>query len=113
NPIWYAIFSLPYLREYPYECSEQVFASLYGNLISQHIIHSNPKIKAVFDDWNAKGELDSKLEQNQELKSLWLEETPWVRDAQSEEEQMKRIAILLDLHTMQNELASVVQKLNN
>src|SRR5690606_5602839 len=56
NPIWYAIFSLPYLREYPYECSEQVFSRLYGNLISQHIINSNPKIKTVFDDWNAKGE---------------------------------------------------------
>ncbi|MGB6083655.1 alpha-2-macroglobulin family protein [Moheibacter sp.] len=111
NPIWYAIFSLPYLREYPYECSEQVFARLYGNMISQHIIHSNPKIKAVFDDWNAKGELVSKLEQNQELKSLLLEETPWVRDAQSEEEQMKRIAVLFDLNKMRNELQSAYQKL--
>ena len=111
NPIWYAIFSLPYLREYPYECSEQVFARLYGNMISQHIINSNPKIKAVFDDWNAKGELVSKLEQNQELKSLLLEETPWVRDAQSEEEQMKRIAVLFDLNKMRNELQSAYQKL--
>ncbi|MFA5618682.1 MAG: alpha-2-macroglobulin family protein [Weeksellaceae bacterium] len=111
NPIWYAIFSLPYLREYPYECSEQVFARLYGNMISQHIIHSNPKIKAVFDDWNAKGELVSKLEQNEELKSLLLEETPWVRDAQSEEEQMKRIAVLFDLNKMRNELQSAYQKL--
>src|SRR5690606_7260933 len=111
NPIWYAIFSLPYLREYPYECSEQIFARLYGNMISQHIINSNPKIKAVFDDWNAKGELVSKLEQNQELKSLLLEETPWVRDAQSEEEQMKRIAVLFDLNKMQNELQSTFYKL--
>ncbi|MFA7687191.1 MAG: alpha-2-macroglobulin family protein [Moheibacter sp.] len=113
NPIWYAIFSLPYLREYPYECSEQVFARLYGNMISQHIINSNPKIKAVFNDWNAKGELVSKLEQNEELKSLLLEETPWVRDAQSEEEQMKRIAVLFDLNKMQNELTSAFTKLKN
>ncbi len=113
NPIWYAIFSLPYLREYPYECSEQVFSRLYGNMISQHIIHSNPKIKAVFDDWNKKGELISKLEQNQELKSLLLEETPWVRDAENEEEQMKRIAVLFDLNQMRNELTSAYQKLKN
>jgi uncharacterized protein YfaS (alpha-2-macroglobulin family) len=111
NPIWYAIFSLPYLREYPYECSEQVFSRLYGNLISQHIINSNPKIKTVFDDWNAKGELKSKLEQNEELKSLLLEETPWVRDAQNEEEQMKRIAVLFDLNKMRNELTAAFQKL--
>jgi uncharacterized protein YfaS (alpha-2-macroglobulin family) len=111
NPIWYAIFSLPYLREYPYECSEQVFSRLYGNLISQHIINSNPKIKNVFDDWNSKGELKSKLEQNEELKSLLLEETPWVRDAQNEEEQMKRIAVLFDLNKMRNELTAAFQKL--
>lgn len=113
NPIWYAVFSLPYLREYPYECSEQIFSRLYGNLISQHIINSNPKIKTVFDDWNKKGELKSKLEQNQELKSLLLEETPWVRDAQNEEEQMKRIAVLFDLNQMRGELTSAFQKLKN
>lgn len=111
NPIWYAIFSLPYLREYPYECSEQVFARLYGNLISHHLVNSNPKIKAVFDDWNQKGELKSKLEKNQELKALLLEETPWVRQAESEEEQMKRIALMFDLNKMSNELTSTFAKL--
>lgn len=113
NPIWYAIFALPYLREYPYECSEQVFARLYGNLLSEKIINSNPKIKAVFDDWNRKGELKSKLEQNEELKSILLEETPWVRQSDSEEEQMKRIAVLFDLNQMQNEFENTFRKLQN
>ena len=111
NPIWYAVMALPYLREYPYECSEQIFARLYGNLISEHIVNSNPKIKAVFDDWNRKGQLISPLEKNQELKNILLEETPWVRDAQHEEEQMKRIAVLFDLNKMRNELAATYQKL--
>lgn len=113
NPIWYAIFALPYLREYPYECSEQVFARLYGNLLSEKIINSNPKIKAVFDDWNRMGELKSKLEQNEELKSILLEETPWVRQSESEEEQMKRIAVLFDLNQMQNEFENTFKKLQN
>lgn len=112
NPIWYAIFSLPYLREYPYECSEQVFSRLYGNLISENIISSNPKIKAVFDDWNRKGQLKSKLELNEELKAILLEETPWVRNAVNEEEQMKRIAVLFDLNRMQLEMQSAFQKLS-
>ncbi|MDO5655666.1 MAG: alpha-2-macroglobulin family protein [Flavobacteriaceae bacterium] len=111
NPIWYAVMALPYLREYPYECSEQIFARLYGNLISEYIVNSNPKIKAVFDDWNRKGQLISPLEKNQELKNILLEETPWVRDAQNEEEQMKRIAVLFDLNKMRNELAATYQKL--
>ena len=113
NPIWYAIFSLPYLREYPYECAEQVFSRFYGNVISENVISSNPKIKAVFDDWNRKGELKSKLEVNQELKNILLEETPWVRNAVSEEEQMKRIAVLFDLNRMQSEMQSAYNKLEN
>jgi uncharacterized protein YfaS (alpha-2-macroglobulin family) len=112
NPLWFAIFSLPYLREYPYECSEQVFSRLYGNLISENIISSQPKIKAVFDDWNRKGELKSKLELNLELKNILLEETPWVRDAVSEEEQMKRISVLFDLNKMQQEMKAAFDKLS-
>ncbi len=112
NPVWYAIFSLPYLREYPYECSEQIFSRLYGNLISESIITSQPKIRAVFDDWNRKGQLRSKLEVNRELKNILLEETPWVRDAVSEEEQMKRIAVLFDLNKMQNDLRESFDKLS-
>ncbi len=113
NPVWYAVFSLPYLREFPYDCSEQVFSRLYGNVISQQLVNSNPKIKAVFDDWNSKGQLQSKLELNEELKSLLLEETPWVRQAASESEQMKRIAVLFDLNNMRNELQSTFRKLQS
>ena len=113
NPIWYAIFSLPYLREYPYECAEQVFSRLYGNMISEKVINSNPKIKAVFDDWNKKGELKSKLQLNQELKNIILEETPWVKNAESEEEQMKQIAVLFQLNKMQTEMKSAFQKLSD
>ncbi|WP_313384532.1 alpha-2-macroglobulin family protein [Chishuiella sp.] len=113
NPIWYAVFSLPYLREYPYECAEQVFARLYGNMVSEKVINSNPKIKAVFDDWNKKGELKSKLQLNQELKNIILEETPWLRNAESEEEQMKQIAVLFQLNQMQNEMKAAFQKLSD
>ncbi len=113
NPIWYAVFSLPYLREYPYECAEQVFSRLYGNMISEKVINSNPKIKAVFDDWNKKGELKSKLQLNQELKNIILEETPWMKNAESEEEQMKQIAVLFELNQMQTEMKSAFQKLSD
>lgn len=111
NPIWYAVMALPHLREYPYASSEQIFARLYGNLISQSIVNSNPKIKAVFDDWNRKGELISPLEKNEELKNILLEETPWLRDAQNESEQMKRIAVLFDLNQMRNELQNTFRNL--
>lgn len=111
NPTWLAVMSLPYLREYPYECSEQLFSRLYGNMLSTYIINSSPKIKKVFDDWNAKDLTISNLEKNQELKSILLEETPWIRDTENEEEKMKRIAVFFDLNKMKNELSEAQNKL--
>ena len=52
----------------------------------------------------------SNLEKNQELKSLIIQETPWLRDAQSETEQKKRIALLFDLNKMKNEQEKSVNK---
>jgi hypothetical protein len=42
------------------------------------------------------GKLNSKLEENEELKSILLAETPWINDAQSESEKTK-LALLFDL----------------
>lgn len=114
NPAWYAVQALPYLMEYPYECAEQTFSRFYANSIASHIANSSPKIKAVFDSW--KNTPDSKallsnLEKNQELKSLMLEETPWVLDAKDESERKKRVALLFDLNKMGNELARALKKL--
>ncbi len=111
NPVWYAIQALPYLMEYPYECSEQTFSRYYANSLATKILQSNPKIKKVFDRWSSSDALLSNLEKNQELKSLLIQETPWLRDAQSETEQKKRIALLFDLNTMTNELQRAEQKL--
>ena len=113
NPIWMAITSLPYLREFPYECSEQLFSRLYGNMLSNFILNSNPKIKNVFDELNTNNLITSKLEQNEELKNILLEETPWLRDAQDEGEKMKRLAVFFDLNKMNQELKQAKDKLIN
>ncbi len=111
NPAWYAVQALPYLMEYPYECNEQTFSKYYANTLATHIAQSNPSIERVFDQWASSDALISKLEKNQELKSLLIEETPWLRDAQSETEQKKRIALLFNLNKMRNEQATALNKL--
>ncbi len=111
NPAWYAVQALPYLMEYPYDCNEQTFSRYYANALAQHIVKSNPKIEAVFNQWKSSDALLSNLEKNQELKSLLIQETPWLRDAQSETEQKKRIGLLFDLNKMNNELSSALRKL--
>jgi hypothetical protein len=113
KPAWYAILALPYLMEYPYECAEQVFSRFYANSIASHIANSDPKIKSVFDSWKntSPDALLSNLEKNQEIKSILLEETPWVREAKGETERKRRIALLFDLDKMNRELETSLGQL--
>ncbi|MRI02358.1 alpha-2-macroglobulin [Kriegella sp. EG-1] len=113
NPAWYAVQALPYLMEYPYECNEQLFSKYYANTLASYVANSNERIQNVFKQWGNSDALLSNLEKNQELKSLLIQETPWLRDAQSESEQKKRIALLFNLNKMKNEQANAVQKLQN
>ena len=113
NPAWYAIQALPYLMEYPYECAEQTFSRFYANSISSNIVNSSPRIKQVFESWknSTPDALLSNLEKNQELKSVLLEETPWILNAQSENDRKKHVALLFDLNKMSDELDLALIKL--
>ena len=111
QPVWYAVQALPYMMEYPYECAEQLFSRYYANTLATYIANQNPKIKSIFEKWKNTDALLSNLEKNQDLKAVLLEETPWVRDAQNETEQKKRIALLFDLTKMAAEQKSAFDKL--
>jgi uncharacterized protein YfaS (alpha-2-macroglobulin family) len=111
NPAWYAVLALPYLMDYPYECSEQTFNRLYANALARHIANSDPKIHRIFDLWRNTPALESPLEKNQDLKSVTLEETPWVREAESESQARKNLGILFDDNRMNSEIARITARL--
>ena len=113
NPAWYAIQALPYLMEYPYDCTEQIFSRYYANSLATSVANAHPKIKAVFDRWKAidTKALLSNLSKNQELKYALLEETPWVLQAQNEEIQKQNVGLLFDLNRMANESTNAVKKM--
>ncbi len=111
NPAWYAVQALPYLMEYPHECAEQLFSRFYANSLAGHIVNSSPRVKAVFDRWRNSPALLSNLQKNEELKSVFLQETPWVLDGNSEEESKKRVALFFDLNRMSQELDGALAKL--
>ncbi|GAB2826927.1 alpha-2-macroglobulin family protein [Ferruginibacter profundus] len=113
NPAWYAVQALPYLMEYPYECAEQTFNRYYANALATYVSNSMPKIKAVFEKWKTAdtAALLSNLQKNEELKSALLQETPWVLDAQNENQQKKNIALLFDMVKMSSEMDKAFNKL--
>jgi len=115
NPAWYAVQALPYLMEYPYECAEQIFSRYYANSLATHIANSDPKIKRLFESWATitPDALKSNLEKNEELKSVLLQESPWVREASNESERKQRIALLFNLNRMASEQTSALKKLRD
>jgi hypothetical protein len=111
QPIWYAVMALPYLMEFPYECTEQTFNRLYANALTRHIANSDPKIRRIFNLWKDTPALDSPLEKNQDLKAVMLEETPWLRQAQNESRARKNVGILFDDNRLDDETKRGLQKL--
>jgi Bacterial Alpha-2-macroglobulin MG10 domain/Alpha-2-macroglobulin family/MG2 domain len=114
SPLWNIILSMPYLMEFPHECAEQTFARIFANGIGSQIVEASPAIQNLFKTWReTKPEVfAAELEKNTELKNILLNETPWVRDAVSETEQRKRIAMLFDRKRMDDEFTESINKLN-
>lgn len=111
NPSWYAVMALPYLMEYPHQCSEQIFNRLYANALAHHIATSDPKIERVFEQWRATKTLDSPLMKNNDLKAVLTEETPWFRQAQSESEARRNVGILFDQNRLDDETNRALNQL--
>jgi uncharacterized protein YfaS (alpha-2-macroglobulin family) len=111
QPAWYAVMALPYLMEYPHECTEQTFNRLYANSLARHVAASDPKIRKVFDQWKNTPALDSPLFKNQDLKAAMIEETPWLRDAMKESEARRNVGILFDDNRLNEETARLIRKL--
>ena len=111
NPSWYAVMALPYLMEYPHQCSEQTFNRLYANSLARHIANSDPKIRRIFNLWRDTPALDSPLEKNEDLKAVALEETPWLKQAENESQARRNVGILFDDNRLNQETARLLRRM--
>ena len=111
NPAWYAVLALPYLMEFPHECTEQTFNRLYANALARFIANSDPKLRRIFDQWKNTPALDSPLDKNQDLKAVMIEETPWLRQAQAESQARRNVGILFDDNRLNYEMEATLRKL--
>lgn len=111
NPAWYAVMALPYLMEYPHQCSEQVFNRLYANLVGQQIVTSDPKVGRIFEQWRGTEALDSPLQKNEDVRNILLEETPWLLTAQEESQSRRDVGNLLNANRMNAESRRALDQL--
>jgi hypothetical protein len=115
NPAWYAVQALPSLSVPDNDNAVSWATVYYANSLASYIANSMPRIKAIFDSWKAQGgnkeSFLSNLQKNQELKNILLNESPWVLEAKSEQEQKERLGTLFDLNNLQNMQTSAINKL--
>ena len=96
KPVWQALLALPFLNEQNNESANILFQRFYAQSLTAFILKSIPESQNLLDAWKKEGSLKSGLEKNQELKSVVLEATPWLRDAQDETQQMQELYKLFD-----------------
>lgn len=115
NPAWYAVQALPVLGDPVTDNATAWGTAFYANALAGYIADSHPRIKAVLDQWKAQGTsketLLGRLEQNRDVKSILLEESPWVMEARDESERMARIATLFDPNQLDYRTQSALAKL--
>lgn len=104
NPIWEIMLALPSLKDDAHWSADVQFNRWFADVLASEIFKANPKLKAVFDEYQNKGLLVSNLEKHQELKQLILEETPWILESKAETEQMQKLARLFDANTMRQSI---------
>ena len=117
NPAWMMIQALPSVANANEENAVSLATAYYANSLGRHIMQSSPAIKQVISLWKNNGNdansLQSCLESNQELKSLVLEETPWLAEASRETEQMQMLSTFFDESTIDYRLDNYIGKLRN
>lgn len=100
NPAWLSILSLPSIAEPKDKNAIDLVAALYANITARAILNASPNIKNVLEIWRKnptkETPLTSALEQNAELKSLVLAETPWVLEADKETMQRQQLINYFD-----------------
>ncbi|WP_165779232.1 alpha-2-macroglobulin family protein [Brumimicrobium salinarum] len=115
NLAWNAVMALPYLTKENNKSVTALVNSYYANAIAKDIVNSHPQIQTIFNQWKSKSPdaLLSELEKNKELKTILLEETPWVMDAKNETEQRRRIAQLFELNQLQDNQNNLLNEIKN
>ena len=115
NPAWLMIQTLPSVANVSNDDAISLAAAYYANSIASNILHQSPKIKQTIELWKQESGNDaslmSSLQKNQELKSMVLDNTPWVADADRETDQKQQLINFFDESGMQYRLSDNIQKL--
>ena len=110
NPIWQVIKALPYAKSKNDKIISNLLDEYITIKIGEHILKNNPNISESLLKLSKQPQ-KSKLREKQELKSISLEESPWITDAKNQEEEMKQLAHFFDKNNLQQRIKTIERKI--
>lgn len=113
NPVWECVTALPDMTSDPDASILSVADNMYGNAIAAGLVRRYPQLGQAIKTWSEEGDstLVSKLQRDSELKTVALEKTPWVLNAQAETLRMGGLTNLLDSDNCKKTLGQAMKRL--
>lgn len=105
NSTWLMMQSLPYLYEYPYDCSEQLFAKYFAYAIAANILENNEPIQKLVAAWRENPK--SKLDENEELNQILSQDLPWLKDLISDNEKKAQFVSFFDEQSLLQKVSKI------
>lgn len=99
NPIWTVVKAMRGLEHGSDVSTISLVGSLYSTLAARKIAEACPGVGEAYSQWEAHPEdeaLTSMLQRNEELKTLLLAQTPWLRAATTQSERMAQLGRIFD-----------------
>lgn len=117
NPLWLVLQSMPTLANPNDKDAASLSAAIFANVLGKKILSSSPLIAKTIALWKheagKENSLVSNLAKNSELKTMVLDETPWVSAAENEGERKQKLAEFLDDNTLAYRTNNYVTKLRS
>lgn len=113
TPIWYAVQCLPTLIKADDPSSLRLAHSITGAASALEIMKRNPEIRAKVQEWAAlpAGELQSRLERNEDISGVLAAETPWYTQSENEKDRLRSLGRALEESDLKAQLTLALDRL--
>lgn len=109
NDSWYVLNKLPYLLNYPHECTEQLASKYFANQLALKILNENKEIQKIFQDWASAD--NTKWDNDVRLKEIIENESPWLEELLSTKERKQKLASFFSKDVLQKSSGDLIQKI--
>lgn len=117
NPAWLMVQSLPLVSKTQDDNAVSQAVAYYANSIGRYLMKQRPDIEQTINAWRQEEgketSMMSNLSKDQELKTLLVDETPWLMQARREEDQKQQLSEFFNQAGMQARIDRNLQRIRN